>query len=118
MRYPYLESDVPIAFPHRGGAGESAENTWTAFERVVAMGFRYIETDVQATSDGVALAVHDELVEHPSGGPTKIKIKIKTLTSTEIASVKLSDGRGIPVWMRYSPAGLSSVSTSTSSPGM
>jgi glycerophosphoryl diester phosphodiesterase len=61
MRYPYLESDVPIAFPHRGGAGESAENTWTAFERVVAMGFRYIETDVQATSDGVALAVHDEL---------------------------------------------------------
>jgi glycerophosphoryl diester phosphodiesterase len=92
MRYPFLDSAVPLAIPHRGGAGESAENTWTAFERVVDMGFRYIETDVRATSDGVAVAVHDDVVCLSDGR----RPKIKGLTFDDITAIELSDGRGIP----------------------
>jgi glycerophosphoryl diester phosphodiesterase len=92
MRYPFLDSAVPLAIPHRGGAGESAENTWTAFERVIDMGFRYIETDVRATSDGIAYAVHDDVVRDIDGSSRKIR----RLTSEDMAAIELGDGRGIP----------------------
>ena len=62
-RFPFLEHPRPIALAHRGGAEEGPENTMAAFENAVRLGFRYIETDVQVTRDGVALAFHDERLE-------------------------------------------------------
>ncbi len=55
---PYLE-DPPIAFAHRGGAADGDENTAEAFARAIAAGYRFVETDVHATADGVPVLIHD-----------------------------------------------------------
>jgi len=72
---PYLDEvcDQPgtvLAMAHRGGAYhpdiEGLENTLTAFRHATALGYRYLETDVHATADGVLLAFHDDVLERVS----------------------------------------------------
>jgi glycerophosphoryl diester phosphodiesterase len=62
-KFPYLEHDGVLAFAHRGGAGAWPENTMPAFQGAVDLGYRYIETDVHATRDGVLLAFHDDRLD-------------------------------------------------------
>ena len=62
--FAYLDEPRGVlAFAHRGGAFhpeiEGLENTLAAFRHAVALGYRYLETDVHATRDGVLLAFHD-----------------------------------------------------------
>jgi glycerophosphoryl diester phosphodiesterase len=64
----YAFFDVPFtAFAHRGGATYEPnlyrENSMHAFKQAVALGYRYLETDVHATRDGVLLAFHDALLD-------------------------------------------------------
>jgi glycerophosphoryl diester phosphodiesterase len=61
--WPFLDWDGPIPVAHRGGAAEQPENTMTAFAAAVGLGFRYVETDVHATADGVLLAFHDHTLD-------------------------------------------------------
>jgi glycerophosphoryl diester phosphodiesterase len=58
-RHAFLGSGAPLAFAHRGGAGEAPENTLPAFATAIALGYRYLETDVHLTRDGVLVAFHD-----------------------------------------------------------
>lgn len=58
--FAFLDHPGPLAFAHRGGAGDWPENSLPAFEGAAALGYCYVETDVHVTADGVLLAFHDD----------------------------------------------------------
>ena len=71
--FPFLDDGGPVlAFAHRGGARHpdllGRENTMAAFTHAWALGYRYLETDVHLTSDGVLVAFHDALLDRVSDG--------------------------------------------------
>jgi glycerophosphoryl diester phosphodiesterase len=82
--------DVPFtAFAHRGGATYEPnlyrENSLHAFKEAVALGYRYLETDVHATRDGVLLAFHDRVLDRV----TDRTGAIAELTYAEVAEARI-----------------------------
>lgn len=65
--HPYLDDGpYPRALAHRGWHVDELagmENSMSAFRRAVQEGYRYIETDVQATTDGVVVVQHDDVLD-------------------------------------------------------
>ena len=61
--WQFLDHDGVLAFSHRGGASDQPENTLSAFAHAVSLGYRYVETDVHVTADGVLVAFHDDVLD-------------------------------------------------------
>jgi glycerophosphoryl diester phosphodiesterase len=82
-----------LAFAHRGGAYhpeiEGLENTLEAFRHAAALGYRYLETDVHVTADGVLMAFHDDVLDRVTDqqGP------IAGLTHADVLGARVG-GRG------------------------
>lgn len=56
------------AIAHRGASGEAPENTMASFRLAVEQGADLIELDVQVTSDGAPVVIHDPLVDRTTDG--------------------------------------------------
>jgi glycerophosphoryl diester phosphodiesterase len=66
----------PLAFAHRGGSGTAGnvgiENSLAAFAHAYELGYRYLETDVRMSSDGVVYAIHDAALDRLTGSPEPV----------------------------------------------
>jgi glycerophosphoryl diester phosphodiesterase len=85
-----------IAMAHRGGAAHpdlsGLENTAHAFDHAVALGYRYLETDVHATTDGVLLAFHDSSLHRVTGTPGEIG----RLRAADVAAALIAGEHPVP----------------------
>jgi glycerophosphoryl diester phosphodiesterase len=94
--YPYLDHDGPIAMAHRGGAlhpdNIGYENSMHAFEHAVKLGYRYLETDLHATSDGVVIAFHDRRLDRV----TDRTGVVAELPWSEVSKAKINGHEPIP----------------------
>jgi len=92
FEHPFLDWPGPIPFAHRGGASEHPENTLPAFEHAVELGYRYLETDVHLTADGVLVAFHDDDLERTCG----VDARIDELPWSELAVLRVEGTAPIP----------------------
>ncbi len=76
---------------HRGaplnGGSEVVENTGAAFRRAYRRGFRYFETDVRVTRDGVLVACHDHSLRRVAGE----RVQIAKVTWGELSEIPVGD---------------------------
>ncbi|MFW5834053.1 MAG: glycerophosphodiester phosphodiesterase family protein [Pseudomonadota bacterium] len=90
-RFPFLTHPLPLAFAHRGGSLEAEENTEAAFAHAAALGFTHVETDVQASRDGVAVLFHDDDLERMTG----VRARVADLTWAELRRLRTRGGSSL-----------------------
>jgi len=91
----YLSGSGTRAFAHRGWHIDDLagyENTMAAFSRAVDEGYRYLETDVHATSDDVLIAFHDDHLDRV----TDRRGRICDLTWDEVRKARIGGRERIP----------------------
>ena len=91
----FLAGPGPRAFAHRGWHIDDlagAENTMAAFTRALAEGYRYLETDVRVTSDGVLVAFHDDVLDRV----TDARGRIEESPADEIRRAQVAGAYPIP----------------------
>lgn len=91
--HPFLDWEGPIPFAHRGGASDAPENTMPAFEYAIGLGYRYVETDVRVTADGVLVAFHDDDLRRTCGRPGRIS----RMTWREVKEARVDGRAPIPL---------------------
>jgi glycerophosphoryl diester phosphodiesterase len=75
----------PRVLAHRGLAIGAPENSLLAFVKAMAIGVNHLETDVHATSDGIAVLSHDPDLHRLTGVATPIL----ELTRSDLKHVRL-----------------------------
>jgi glycerophosphoryl diester phosphodiesterase len=92
MPITFLDHPRPVAFAHRGGAAHAPENSWRAFEHALGLGYWYLETDLQATADGVLIAFHDRTLDRV----TDRAGRVARLPYRDVAQARIGGTEPIP----------------------
>ena len=95
MPKPYFDPPLPHRLAHRGATlgGQFDENTWLAFAAALGQGATHIETDVQVTSDGIAVLFHDDDLLRVGATPlTPGKKLVSEYDFETISSMRLARG--------------------------
>lgn len=62
----------PQIIAHRGASGHAPENTLAAYRLAIELGSHSIEADVQASSDGHIVAIHDAVLQRTTNGSGRV----------------------------------------------
>lgn len=95
-RHPYFDGPYPRAYAHRGwhiDDLDGCENTLAAFHRAVTEGFAYLELDVHASADGVAVVHHDPALDRTTDGHGPIRAQ----PAAALAGVRVRGREPIPL---------------------
>lgn len=87
-----LSEDRVLPFAHRGAGMLAPENTMAAFAAAVGHGYRLLETDVQASSDGEVFVFHDKDLHRLTGHAGDLE----SLTAAQISKLRINDNHPIP----------------------
>ncbi|GEL20410.1 glycerophosphodiester phosphodiesterase family protein [Pseudonocardia asaccharolytica] len=93
--HPYFDGPYPRAYAHRGWHIDEltgCENTLAAFRRAVAEGFSYLELDVRASADGVAMVHHDATLDRTAGHPGVLEL----MPAAEIERILVAGREPVP----------------------
>jgi len=94
--HAFLDHARPIAMAHRGGATTPAniglENTLRAFRTAARLGYRYLETDVHVSRDGVLFAFHDDRLDRV----TDRRGMVAELGAAEVGRARIGGTEPIP----------------------
>ncbi|MHA1652851.1 MAG: glycerophosphodiester phosphodiesterase [Candidatus Thorarchaeota archaeon] len=82
-----------LVIGHRGAAAHAPENTLSSFETAWKMGADMVELDIQLTSDGEMVCVHDYDLERVCG----VKQLVSETSLEEIRRLDAGDGSRIPL---------------------
>lgn len=88
----FFAGPLPRRFAHRGLAPHGGENTMRAFRAALDAGATHLETDVQTTSDGIALAFHDPELDRV----TDRTGRVAEHTHAELGDVRVAGTEPIP----------------------
>ncbi|MET7605396.1 glycerophosphodiester phosphodiesterase family protein [Streptomyces avermitilis] len=81
--------DGPVVVSHRGASAYAPENTLASIDKAAAMGFSWVENDVQRTRDGELVVIHDDTLARTTDVeqvyPNRAPWKVKDFTAEEIA---------------------------------
>jgi glycerophosphoryl diester phosphodiesterase len=76
-----------LSIAHRGASGHAPEHTFAAYDLALEMGADYIEQDLQLTSDGVLVCMHDDTLERTGGRPDRIdSLPLAALEQVDVGS--------------------------------
>jgi glycerophosphoryl diester phosphodiesterase len=78
---------------HRGAAGHAPENTLAAIERGIALGVDFIEVDIQRTSDGALVLMHDKFVDRTTNGHGRLS----EMRLEDLRKLDAGNGQKIPL---------------------
>ena len=91
--------EVKISINHRGFSIQAPENTIPAFILSRLNGFKYVETDVRFTADGIPVLLHDAEIDRTSNGSGSLsKMSFEQVRRFDFGAWKSSDyvGTRIP----------------------
>jgi glycerophosphoryl diester phosphodiesterase len=66
--HPYFKSDDFLVIAHRGGRSLGPENTVYTFKQATELGADVLEMDLQTSSDGALVILHDREVDRTTNG--------------------------------------------------
>lgn len=82
---------------HRGGQESAPENTLATFRLAIDHGVDVLETDVQLTSDGVPVLLHDWTLDRTTNGTGPIW----EIDSVRLAELDAGDGEHVPTLAEF-----------------